>query len=215
MAPSPRLPLTRGDTLALPPELRAAIAQVGGGRVVLVIGAGCSFEPPTSLPLSREMAIEVHRRLRLDGVLTVDCANPGDLSNVADAVFAATGQQRPLVDRLHLNDFRSAVPNDGYLLAAALLSEQAVSCVMTLNFDLAMSTALSMIGAKDVSVIAGPQDHQRLGLTNVIYLHRNVDADAEQWILRTAALASEWQGQWIQAIATKVLNGPVTVFAGL
>src|SRR5207247_10825618 len=99
--------------------------------------------------------------------------------------------------------------------AAALLREHAITCVMTLNFDLAVTTALAHVGGNDVSVITGPADTHHLGLTNVVYLHRNVDAEPDNWVLRTAALNQEWRGQWAHFIAERVLASPVTVFAGL
>ncbi len=202
--------------MTLPPELLHAIAHEGGGKVVLVLGAGASFETPTGLPLSRDCSVEANRRLVADGVLAADaCADPEDLSSLADAVFAATGNQAALVERLPISAFRSAEPNEGYLIAACLLREQAVTCVMTLNFDLGMSAALTQLGATDVSVVCGPDEHHRLGTLNVIYLHRNVNAPAEAWILRTAALDTEWRDRWEQVVVQRVVGSPVTVFAGL
>ena len=200
----------------LPADLLQAISDPGGGRVVIVAGAGCSFEPPTSLPLSVAVSIEAHRKLRADGVLTSDCLNPADLSCVADAVFEVRGLQKPLVDRLPKGDFRNAQPNEGHLLAAALLRERAISCVLTVNFDLAFSTALAIVGANhEVATITGPEHFQELGAVNLVYLHRNVDAPPEEWILRTAALDEEWKGNWEEIVARRVLTGPVTVFVGL
>ncbi|HSL69598.1 MAG TPA: hypothetical protein VK864_05110, partial [Longimicrobiales bacterium] len=40
-------------------------------------------------------------------------------------------------------------------------------------------------------------------------------ADPELWVLRTATLATEWQGRWEPIIANRVLAAPVVVFAGL
>lgn len=149
-----------------------------GGRVVLVVGAGCSAEPPTSLPLSRELALNAHRRLVEDGVLDDgDCPEPGNLSCVADVVWSKTNSQRELVIRFPCDGFRQAEPNRGHLLTAAMLYEQALSCVMTLNFDLALSNALSQIGAHgSVTIINKPEDYVSLGLSNLVYLHRNVEA---------------------------------------
>jgi hypothetical protein len=78
-----------------------------------------------------------------------------------------------------------------------------------------MSTALARIGPTDVSIIRGARDHPRLGVTNLIYLHGNVDSDFEEWVLRTAVLNEQWRGAWPDAIAAIVLAGPVIVFAGL
>jgi hypothetical protein len=141
---------------------------------------------------------------------------PLPISAVADAVWVAHQHQHALVDRLPRNEFRNAEPNEGHLIAAALLIERAFAAVMTLNFDLAFSHALAWAGARGaVSVIEGPSDHVDLGIANLIYLHRNASAPAEQWILRTSALADEWRGTWQEALATRVLTTPVTVFAGL
>ena len=72
--------------MPLPSDLLEAISSTGGGRVALVIGAGCSLEEPTGLPLSREVSREIHRMLVADGILDHgECADPDDLSAVTDA----------------------------------------------------------------------------------------------------------------------------------
>lgn len=200
----------------LPNPLLLAISSKPNGRVAIVVGAGCSFEEPTHVPLARDIAIEAHRRLRADGVLQDgDCANPEDLSCVADAVYSKTGQQAPVVERMTPNKFRTAEANEGYLLAAAMLRERAIICLMTLNFDCAIVEALSRVGAGgDIAVINGPTDHSQVGLINVIFLHRNAWSPPEDWILRTVVLNS-WQGRWQEVVVNRVLSSPVTVFAGL
>lgn len=203
----------------LPPELRQAISSLDGGKVSLVIGAGCSVEPPTSLPVSSTISEEIHRLLVADGVLQHgDCPNPADLSVLADAVFSKTNSQRDVVDRLRERyDLKLATPNHGYSIAAALLCEGAIASVVTLNFDLALTTALSELGAgKIVGVVERPEDLLFQKAINLYYLHRNVNAaDPESWVLRTATLRNEWKGHWEQIIANRVLSAPVVVFAGL
>lgn len=203
--------------MPLPPDLLAAIAHPEGGRVVLVIGAGCSVEPPTSLPLDDECAGDAHHQLVADGILRRDdCANPRDLSAVADAVIKRQGSQAALVSRLPVEAFQLAPPNEGHRLAAAMLREGAVSCVMTINFDMALPSALTTVGSRgDVAVVGGPEDHGRIGPRNVIFLHRNAHAHPELWVLSKKALDDEWKGAWVEAIAARFVAGPVTVFAGL
>ena len=201
----------------LPADLLAAIAAPGGGRVVLVLGAGCSHEQPPGLPLAGELAFECHRRLVADQILQEgDVGNPHDLSAVAEAVVAKTSSQRELVERFPPDDFRNAEPNEGYMIAAAMLLEGALGTAMTLNFDLALTTALARLGAgAAVSTIRGPEDHHRLGGRNLIYLHRNIDSDADELILRAEALERAWRNRWEEVVARRVLGGPVTVFVGL
>jgi hypothetical protein len=205
--------------MTLPARLLQAISSPDRGKIALVVGAGCSVEAPTGIPATRELSLEIHRRLLEDGVLqNGDCSDPGDLSLVADAVFAKTGFQRDVVERLcEQYDLKLATPNDGYLIAAALLCEGTISSVITLNFDLALSHALAELGAgNNVGVIECPDDLSRQKIFNVYYLHRNANAaDPESWVLRTAALRVEWKGHWEPIITTKVLTAPVVVFAGL
>ncbi|HEY4934094.1 MAG TPA: hypothetical protein VII23_21220 [Terriglobales bacterium] len=102
-------------------------------------------------------------------------------------------------------------------MAAAMLCEGALSSVVTLNFDLALSTALSELGAgRVVGVVERPEELQFQKAINVYYLHRNVNAeDPEMWVLRTPILRNDWRGHWEPIIATRVLAAPVVVFVGL
>jgi hypothetical protein len=201
--------------MPLPPALLQAIAAPHGGQVVLILGAGCSFDAPTSLPLSRQVSLAAHERLLNDNILQPgDCPHPEDLSALADSVFQKTGGQDELVTRMPKSDFLLAQPNEGYLLAAALLREQALLAVITLNFDLAASHALVNIGGGEVTVLNGPQAGLA-GITNLIYLHRNAHSPNNEWILRTAALAQEWQGRWEELITQRAMTASVCVFVGL
>lgn len=205
--------------MTLPAELLQAVSAPGGGKITLVVGAGCSFEAPTAIPLAGTCSQQCHDRLIANGVLAVgDCALPSSLSCLADAVFAKTGQQRLLVEQLSQNyALKAASPNEGHLLAAALLREGAIASVVTLNFDLALSTAIAQLGVGDVvGVIDGPEGLPNKRAFNLYYLHRNANAaDPETWVLRTAVLDTEWKGKWEHIVAAMVLATPVVVFAGL
>lgn len=187
------------------------------GRIAIVVGAGCSLEEPTGLKLASAYSIDAHRQLVLEGLLDEgECAAPDDLSALASAVWQKHGRQSPVVERLPRQDFLMAQPNEGYLVAAALLRERSIGAILTLNFDLAMSAALGVVGAREVTIVAGPSNTGELGAATVIYLHRNVnETDPEKWILRVEALAEEWQGNWEEAISQRVMTTPVVVFAGL
>lgn len=205
--------------MTLPPPLLAAVSAPGGGQITVIVGAGCSFEAPTSIPLAGDCSQECHDRLVANGVLAVGaCASPRDLSCLADAVVKATGSQQVLVEQLREHyAFKAATPNDGHKIAAALLMEGAVASVVTLNFDLALSTAIAILGAGDtVGIVDGPDDLANQRTVNLYYLHRNAHAtDPDAWVLRTDALKKEWKKTWQQIVATKVMTTPVVLFAGL
>jgi hypothetical protein len=201
----------------LPPDLLAAAAAFGDLRLSLVIGAGCSSEQPTDLALSRELSQRAHERLVDDAVLAAgDCDNPDDLSLLADVVFAKTGSQRELVDRMDPRRLRDAPPNEGYRCAVALMLEGIVRSVVTLNFDLALNHALAEVGAAGrISTLKGPEDWRLMSGRSIIYLHRNVDCDPEDLVLRTEQLDQGWRNGWQQIVATAAVSAPVCVFVGL
>lgn len=205
--------------MTLPADLLHAVSAPGGGKIALVVGAGCSVEHPTSIPVASDCSKEIHRQLIADDILQDgDCADPADLSVVTDAVFAKKNSQLDVVERFSDQyDLKGALPNDGYLITAAMLCEGVIASVVTLNFDLALSNALIQLGAtRIVGVIESPDDLPKQKIINVYYLHRNANtADPELWVLRTATLQHDWKGQWEPIITTKVLTAPVVVFAGL
>lgn len=134
---------------------------------------------------------------------------------MADSVFAKLHSQRELVARLQIREMRLARPNAGTFIAAALLAERVVSCVLTLNFDLSIVAALTQLGAVEVSVLGGPEDAVRLGVSNVIFLHRNAYADPDNWILRRQQLDRSWKNEWEHVVAARFLTAPKVVFAGM
>ena len=201
----------------LPSKLLQAISSPSGGRVVLVLGAGCSKEEPTGLPLAGDLSAQCYRKLVDDGILVEgEVGDLYDLSAVAEAVVQKTGSQGALIERFPKGEFRQAEPNEGYLILAALLIEGAIADALTLNFDLAARSALANLGAgANVSTVRGPEDHTQLASRNLIYLHRDIDCCPDELILRTCKLEEAWQDRWEQVVTQRVLAGPTTVFVGL
>lgn len=206
-------------TFQVPDVVLRAIADAGGSKVSLVIGAGCSLEPPTNIPLAGDCSKESHDRLVADGTIAATaCSNPYDLSCLADAVVLAKKSQDALVQQLASNyPLKSASPNPGHTQLAALLCEGAIAAVVTLNFDLAISHAVANIGAgQKVGLVDGPESIGQQKAFNVYYIHRNAyETNTEKWVLQTAAIQSDWRGTWQPIVTTKALMVPVVVFVGL
>lgn len=203
--------------MVLPDAVLHSIADEAGGKVTLIVGAGCSVEAPTNLPLAGDLAEECNRKLVADGVLAVGAVdNPRDLTEVAEAVFAAQGgQQKALVARFPPRIFKTASPNHGHELTVALINENAVGSVITLNFDHALSSAIGMLGASSIEILYGPEDYGQVGTNNLVYLHRHAASDPEDWILRSEALDQAWVGSWQEVLANRLLAVPTVVFVGL
>jgi hypothetical protein len=198
----------------IPPNLLAAISAANGSRLAIVMGAGCSIEAPTSMPLSRELSSEAHRRLILEHTIEPgECANPNDLSALATLVFNKTGSQQALVRQFPIDAMRMARANDGYKILIALLLEGAVSHALSLNFDLAPQNAAVDLG-ETVTVIDRPDELVPMAKT-VVYLHGSVNGSSEEYILRTEVINEDWKLRWQEVVARQVLASPNVLFVGL
>jgi len=193
------------------------MAHLPGDQLVLVMGAGCSVEAPTSLKTGRQYSEELFTFFVDNGDIEGDLAiDHGDLSAVAQAVTDARGSQAPFVQGLPIESFRNARANNGTLILGALLREGIIKNAICLNFDLSASDGLRQVGADaDVKTIDGPEFMTQFGARNLVYLHRNVNAAPDEWILTRSALDTAWKGKWEELIAQALLVVPIVVFAGV
>src|SRR5690606_15795046 len=145
-----------------------------------------------------------------------ECADPDDLSVLADLLYEKFGSQAELTSRLPKDAWRTAAPNSGHLFAAALLIEGALHHVITLNYDLAFQHAVAALGnSTHITFVEGPEEHTNLGTHSVVHLHRSVNQPEETWVLRKTALDAAWKAEWESVIAAANLSAPVVVFVGL
>lgn len=204
--------------MPIPPHLLRSICEPGGGRIVLVLGAGASMDPPTSLKSGARVSIDAHQRLVDDGLLSPgEVENDWDLAELADVIWEKFGSQKELTDRLPRHEWRMAKPNRGHQEAAALLAESAIRSVLTINYDLAQQHALAEIDARSTitTVVRGPEDTESLSGRTLVYLHRSCEADSETWILRASLIEDTEIQVWESAVADSILMSPVVVFVGL
>lgn len=202
------------ELIDLPPGLLQAISAENGGQLSIVIGAGCSFEPPTSIPLSRALSTEVNRKLELDRVLAPgECVDPSDLAALTTLVYGKTNSQYDVVSRFPINQLKVAAPNIGYRILIALMVERAISYVLSLNFDLAVQNAAAELGVSIEIVDAAGQAIP--ALPTLVHLHGNANGTSETFVLRSETIDGEWKGAWEQVVAAQILAAPSLLFAGL
>lgn len=195
-------------------ELKAALERVNEQGIVLVIGAGSSLDDPTSLELGSHYSESAHLALTRRGVIATQ-PRPWDLSELADAVVAATGNQDQLVAELPIPRMKLATPNLGHVIAAALQADGFVRSILTLNYDTAMAGAISQLGGSDVHVIERKEDLPSTSPKMLIYLHGSANGLPRALVLTTADLDTTWQGSWKELIANQTLLAPVIAFVGL
>lgn len=198
----------------IPAELLQSLSVPGGGQVALVIGAGCSVDHPTSIPLAGDLSESVERQLVLNGRLQANqCPNPRDLAALASLMFQLCNNQVELVQCFPIRRMRLARANLGYRLLVALMAEGAVSHVLSLNFDLAIQNAAAELGI-EIETIAAVNEPVPIR-SALVQLHGNANSEPDQLVLRTEVMDGEWIGQWHQVVAQQVLAAPAVLFAGL
>lgn len=198
----------------IPPPLLHAISDEDGGQVALVIGAGCSFEAPTSLPLGGQVAEEAHAQLLKNGTIAPgECPNPNDLAALASAIFVKEGSQQTLVAEFPMKRLRMPKPNVGYKLVIAMMAEGAITYVLSLNFDLAAQVAAAELGCPIGDVTNSGQAVP--ATATIIHLHGNAYDAPDDLVLRTEVIDEAWKATWQQVIAQQVLAAPNVLFVGL
>jgi hypothetical protein len=198
----------------IPAELLQSLAATGGGQVALVIGAGCSVNHPTSIPLAGDLAEAVERQLVLNGRLQANqCPNPRDLAALASLIFQICNNQVELVQCFPIQRMRLARANLGYKLLVALMAEGAISHVLSLNFDLAVQNAAAELGV-EIATVAAANEPVPIRAA-LVQLHGNANSEPDDLVLRTEVMDGEWIGQWHQVVAQQVLAAPTVLFAGL
>lgn len=201
--------------MTIPPDLLRAAVE-GGGRIAFVLGAGCSVEPPTGLPLAGNMARELYDRLVNEQILEEGaCDAPENLEAVVDAVLSAAGGKREVVSRLPKRALRLAKPNTGHRVLAAMMYEGAVTSALTINFDLAVDHALADSGANNVDIVVSHREHRDFGNSAVIYLHGSANSPDDDWILTSEEVERGWEDGWKDLVTRRVVASPVVVVAGV
>lgn len=172
------------------------------------------MDPPTNKLLASEYARNAYHRLVELNVIEEGCCNPGDLGALADAVFQSKGSQEPLVNILR-PQLDQAPPNAGHKIVAALMAERIVSLVLTVNFDRALDYAIVSVAPGAATISHSIADHAGRGRYGLIYLHSDVEAPADAWILRTSQIDGEWRESWQQHVVTELAQIPHVLFAGV
>lgn len=207
--------MCEGDIVKIPAGLTGALTSGPGGTIALVVGAGCSIDQPTGLRTAGDYSAMAYRRLVDAGVIEDGCCDPRDLGALADAVFAATNSQKALVDILQ-PELANATPNEGHKIAAALLAEQIVGLILTLNFDRAFDSAIATVARGErIAIVHSVEDIRGRTRFGVVYLHGDVEASPEKWILRKAQIDASWEDTWQKHIVVDLAMTPNVVFAGL
>jgi hypothetical protein len=181
------------------------------------MGAGCSMETPPGLRSAEFYAR--HNFERLVATLRVPddtTLNRSNLAEVASYCVRLSGSREILRELLPISDFRAAEAGAGTLIAIALLREEIVRVIITLNLDLSSSDAITHIaGNHDVDTINRESEYGSLGMRNLVYLHGNAHGDSDDWILTNEDIDRVAASGWGQLMATTLALSQITLFAGM
>jgi hypothetical protein len=98
----------------------------------------------------------------------------------------------------------------------ALIREDIVRTVVTLNLDMSANHALAELSSEgEVAVISRHDGHSQYGAKNLVYLHSNVSEQLEHWVLTEEDLERAEGSGWHKLMAVLATATPVTLFAGM
>jgi hypothetical protein len=200
----------------IPPEILTAVTRETGGGLAVILGAGCSLEPPTRLRLATYYAQRGYKRLVANGQVPEDGElDANDLAAVASHCVEHAGRPA-LRELLPVESFRTAESNCGTQIVVALIREDIVRTLVTLNLDMSVNHALTELSSGgDVAVISRQDGHSQYGAKNLVYLHGNVTEQPEHWVLTNEDLVHAEESGWHQLMAVLATATPVTLFAGM
>lgn len=188
--------------------------QMAGNAVVLVVGAGVSNAPPTSLPIGREIARALRHKLSYTELAKSVESLPGDdLLVIADTAEAQSPQALELVQQTILNsfDFKTASPNYAHQYIAILMAEGAVK-TMTTNWDTCIERAAGSTHS-DIVACRLPEEIGRGGASAVL-LKLHGCAEIENSIRVSSKQVGEpvwWAGHQVSA----AIENSWVVFVGI
>lgn len=200
----------------IPSKILTAVSRAAGGGLTVILGAGCSLERPTDLKLATYYAHEGYRRLVADNrVPEDDDLDDGDLAAVASHCVSHASRDA-LRELLPVAPFRTAEPNGGTLTVVALMREDIVRTVVTLNLDMSPNHALAQLSSgSDIAELTPQDGFSQYGAKNLVYLHGTVAEQPDYWILTKEDLELAEASGWHQVMAVLATAAPVTLFAGM
>jgi len=143
--------------------------QMASSNAVLIVGAGVSKAPPTSLPLGQEIARDLKHKLGHTAL--AECVKDlpeDDLLAIADAAEAQSPEALKFVQKTILDsfDFKTARPNYAHQFVALLMAEGTIQ-TMTTNWDTCIERAASMVYS-DLVPCRLPQELGQTGTSAVL-----------------------------------------------
>lgn len=144
--------------VVIPPELNRALEE---GELVLFVGAGASFDPPSSLPDFRGLTAELLQLAGSESAPIGDGHYDVQLGDLSDGGFDVEAGVRHVVGQ------PDSIPNRWHQAIANLFEEPRAARVVTTNYDLHLETALG----EGVNVWHSPALPLGHSFNGVVHLH--------------------------------------------
>ena len=169
------------------------------GRLVLFVGAGASLDGPSSLPLFRELAIQIANGA---GFSLPESFDPTEeLGKLADSGVGVAAQVAKIIGN------QTSTPNRLHVAIAGLMASAKTARIVTTNYDPHLSTALAEMGVSHHE-FAAPALPLGDAFDGVVYLHGSVHHPASQLVITDkdfggAYLLSAWAARFLERMFSK------------
>lgn len=188
--------------------------RVSSKSVVIVVGAGVSIPPPTSLPSGNDIATTLKDKLSRTGLAKyVNESTPDDLLDIVDAVVSPSSDALQVVQKMILESFEFTTAPWNYAhLAITLLMAEGVIQVLSTNWDTCIERAadmsyLDIVPCRELSELRGAQDSAIL-----IKLHGCAKIENSIVVSTRQFTRSPW---WVTSQVSALFARNLVIFVGI
>ena len=149
------------------------------GRLVVFVGAGASFAPPSSLPLFSGLA----------EAIAADTQSPytsADLDEPSKFIGQLADQGRPVYQRAHARVSASTVPNDIHKALVELFPSLETLRIVTTNWDRHLTAAAEAKFRRRPHVYTSPALPLGRDFSGIVHLHGSLNQEPEDLIMTEA-----------------------------
>ena len=176
----------------IPPELNRALEE---GELVLFIGAGASFDAPSSLPDFGGLTAELLKLAGSNAQLVDDGRYDIQLGDLSDSDFDVAAGVRQVIGR------PDSVPNRWHQAIANLFKDPQATRIVTTNYDLHLESALG----EGIDVWQSPALPLGHSFTGVVHLHGSLAGANDGFVVTDrqfgrAYMTEGWAGRFVVSV---------------
>lgn len=157
-----------------------------GGSLVFFVGAGASVDSPSSLPMFREMTVQIAEQANHPEEISDDTPLDWLLGQLKDGGVDVHAQVQRIIDR------DGSHPNELHQVIATLARKSKTLRIVTTNYDLHLDTVLEDVDLNRYEVFNGPAVPLGDDFSGLVHLHGSLHQEDKRLIVTDSDFAAAY-----------------------